>query len=297
MLQSDTAASPVETARLITRHLAAPRTQESLKVDGAAISTASGAFKGEIRDDVAVMMNGPGNSFFDDKFEVMAAGHEGSGERAFCYDQQSALFSSYLEKGDVVLDVGCGPNIQYERPKGVILIGLEPSFKSIRANQFVDLRVFGSAYEIPAPTASVDKVVCFYSIHHMVGVTRAETKTNVLKAFHEFGRVLKPGGILFVFEMTPNPLFDAAQNLAWNSVRRLAPHSLDMFFWSSTALATVGTQSLPKGTHLEKVIFGTSQFTSFPPIFSLPWIKIPRFVYPLDARLYKWRVPTAGLPN
>jgi hypothetical protein len=125
----------------------------------------------------------------------------------------------------------------------------------------------------------------------MVGGNREETGQNVGRAFQEFGRVLKPGGLLFVFEMTPSAIFGLAQNLLWNSVRRLVPAKLDMYFWSAGALAALGARCLPPGTVGEKIFFGTSPFTVIPPIFSLPWFQVPRFIYPLDAKLYKWRMP------
>jgi ubiquinone/menaquinone biosynthesis C-methylase UbiE len=174
------------------------------------------------------------------------------------------------------------------------VVGLDPSVHSIRANGDVGLRVNGSATEIPMADASVDVVVCFYSIHHMVGRTIEETRGNVGRAFREFGRVLKPEGSLFVFEMTPIAPFYAFQRLLWNAVRRLAPRTLDMYFWSASSLAAVARENLPPGAAPEKLFFGTSAFTSIPPVFNLPWFKVPRLFYPLDAKLYRWRMPPAG---
>lgn len=71
--------------------------------------------------------------------------------------------------------------------------------------------------------------------------------------------------------------------------KRLAPDKLDMYFWTAASLAEIGRSQLPAGATLEKIFFGASAFTMFPPAFSLPWIKVPRLIYPLDAKLYKWR--------
>lgn len=289
---SASAAPAQDVGPLVEKYLACPRSHAPLRVSGDVISCPKSDFAGAIRDGVAMMMPQTQVSFFDDKFEVMQAGHdESEGEWTFCYAQQAKLLSSYLRPGQVILDVGCGPSLPYQKPQGALVIGLEYSFRSIRPNQMVDLRVYGSATEIPMADASVDIVVCFYSIHHMVGDTKAATRANVTRAFHEFGRVLKTGGILFVFEMTPLSLFFWAQRLLWNTVRRLMPGKLDMYFWSARALTELGWNALPEGSQLEKVFFGASAFTMFPPMFSLPWIKIPRLLYPLDAKLYKWRIP------
>jgi len=279
-----------DTASMVEKWLSCPMGHGKLTVTESRIASEEPAFKGEIVDDVAVMTGAIQKSFFDDKFETMQKGHERKGEWDFCYAQQTDLLESYLRPGQLILDVGCGPSLPYSRPEGAVVLGLEPSFNSIRANRDVDLRVNGSATAIPLRDSSVDVIVCFYSIHHMVGRTREETRTNVGRAFKEFGRVLKPEGALFVFEMTPIAPFQAVQSLLWNLVRSAAPGMLDMYFWSASALLSVARENLPAGSASEKLIFGTSLFSAIPPVFNLPWFKIPRGLYPLDARLYKWRM-------
>jgi ubiquinone/menaquinone biosynthesis C-methylase UbiE len=282
------------TALSVQKWLSCPIGHGRLTVAEGAITSAEPSFRGQIVDDVAVMTGSIQKTFFDDKFETMQKGHEKEGEWAFCYAQQTALLTSYLRAGQVVLDVGCGPSLPYVRPPGVVLVGLEPSFNSIRANRDVDLRVNGSATAIPMADASVDVVVCFYSIHHMVGKTIQGTRDNVGQALREFGRVLKPEGCLFIFEMTPIGPFSVVQSLLWNLVRRLAPRTLDMYFWSASSLAAAARENLPQGAQPEKLFFGTSAFTTIPPVFNLPWFKIPRLFYPLDAKLYRWRMAPAG---
>ena len=271
--------------------LRCPRTRAPLTRDGNRLHCPASGFEGELVDDVAVMLLTKQPSFFDDKFEIMKEGHKAEGERRFCYEQQMALLESYLEPGVIALDIGCGPSLPYRKPAGARIIGLEPSFHSIKANTECDLRIHGSAYDIPLPDRSVDLVICIYSIHHMVGATIAETERNVERAFTEFGRVLKPNGRLFVFEMTPITLFAVVQHLGWNLARRMIPGRLDMYFWSASAIIDLGQRTLPAGSLVEKVFFGTSAFTCFPPAFSLPWLQVPRLIYPLDAKLYKWRMP------
>jgi len=281
---------PISPAALVSKLLASPGTHRPLVVSGTNITCPGSDFTGTIRDEVAVMMPPARASYFDDKFEVMRSGHESEGEWSFCYAQQTELLASYLRPGMTVLDVGCGPSLPYAKPPGTVIVGLEPSFHSIRVNRDVDLRVYGSATDIPMADATVDVVVCFYSIHHMVAATKQENQAMVSRAFSEFGRVLKPGGMLFVFEMTPITLFSLLQAACWNVLRRLAPNKLDMYFWSADALVEAGHRHLPAGCMPEKVFFGASAFTTFPPAFSLPWIKVPRLIYPLDAKLYKWRM-------
>jgi ubiquinone/menaquinone biosynthesis C-methylase UbiE len=277
-------------AELVERWLACPNTHERLVVDGSSVSGKTSGFSGEIRDGVAVMSSVV-PSFFDSRFEVMQKGHKAEGEWSFCYDKQTTLLEGYFRPGQLVLDVGCGPSLPYKKPKSVSVIGLESSFDSIRANQDVDLRVFGSASAIPMADVSVDIVVCFYSVHHMVGARKTETAKNVSEAIREFGRVLKPDGWLFIYEMTPMSPFRIIQDLFWNVVRKAAPKTLDMYFFSAAEICRIGEAEMPAGSTLERIFFGASAFTIIPPIFSLPWFKVPRLFYPLDAKLYKWRKP------
>jgi SAM-dependent methyltransferase len=99
---------------------------------------------------------------------VMQQGHEDDGEWNFCYAEQVRLLDRHLKPGMVVVDVGCGPSLPYEK-NGAFVIGLEPSYPSIRHNEDVDIRIMGSATKMPFPSHSLDMVVCFYSIHHFVG--------------------------------------------------------------------------------------------------------------------------------
>ena len=96
----------------------------------------------------------------------------------------------------VVLDVGCGPALPYRRDPRWFVIGLERSFESLRRNADVDLRVHGTATALPLADRSIDAIVCFYSIHHMVGATVTQNRALVNAAFQEFGRVLKLHGEL-----------------------------------------------------------------------------------------------------
>ena len=60
----------------------------------------------------------------------------------------------------------------------------------------------GSALEIPAPDASFDFVYCINVLHHLPSVA------DQRRAFAEFTRVLRPGGLIFVHEInTRNLLF------------------------------------------------------------------------------------------
>lgn len=285
---------PIEIEGLIEKYLVCPETRDAVVVQGKTISCTACGFKGRVEDDVAVMLDGQQSSFFDDTFEIMRQGivEQGTSWRIAC-ERQVALLARHFQPGQVILDVGCGPYLPYQHPAGVFVIGLEPSLPSIRENHQVDLGVCGTATNIPLPYHSVDLAVAFYSVHHMVGQKVRENDEIVEKAFSELARVIKPSGALIVFEMTPWRLFAALQSIGWNQARRLLGGKLDMYFRSRQSMTALGRLAFPNAT-LEVIDFGISPFETFPPIFSLPWLRLPKLLYPLEARGYKWQLQTAG---
>src|SRR5271155_296579 len=103
MPAQDQESSAGETAAAVEKWLSCPISRGKLTVTGGIITSAEPAFRGEIVDGVAVMAGSIQKSFFDDKFETMKRGHEKEGEWVFCYAQQTALLTSYLRAGQVVL--------------------------------------------------------------------------------------------------------------------------------------------------------------------------------------------------
>jgi ubiquinone/menaquinone biosynthesis C-methylase UbiE len=192
-----------------------------------------------------------------------------------------------MRPGQVVLDVGCGPVLPYEKPAETFVIGLEASYESIRANRSVDLRVYGSAMEIPLADRSVDMVLAYYAIHHMTGRTLAENRQRLKQAFRELARVVKPGGQLLVFEVSPWRPIWLAERLLWNTARSVLGSKLDMCFYPADVYERVGRATMPEARFSVEP-FSTSMLSMFPPAFSLPWLPIPRFLYPFDVNLYRW---------
>jgi ubiquinone/menaquinone biosynthesis C-methylase UbiE len=219
---------------------------------------------------------------------VMERGKACDGAWCLCYEHQRAAVAPLLRAGSVVLDVGCGPSLPYEKPADCFVIGLDASFHSIRANRVVDLRVYGTAAALPLPGRSVDTIVCFYSVHHMTGANVRENRATAARAFAEFARVLKPGGELLVFEVSPwRPVWQVEKRL-WNPARRALGARLDMFFYPAEVYRALGSTAFPGAAH-ERRVFASSMLSTFPPAFSLPWLRVPRFLYPFDVALYRWR--------
>lgn len=245
-----------------------------------------------VKDGVVVARELEAKSYFDRVFEVMRISNQEPGTWEIFYRQQVDLVSASLREGDVVIDVGCGPDILY-RKGSAFVIGLDTSFESIRANNAVDMRLFASAASLPLRDRCADVILCFYSIHHMTGETVEENRSIVERVFREFARILKPGARLLVFEVSPRWPFGNIEELSWDTARRALGPGLDMFFWRRSNLAALGLQVLG-GASLNVREFTGSRLTTFPPIFSKQWLRLPRILYPFQVSLYEWRMPASA---
>ena len=78
-----------------------------------------------------------------------------------------------------------------------------------------------------------------------------------------------------------------AQRMAWNRVRSNLDDKLDMFFWRGSALERLAGPILQARDYSTQS-FKVSPLLTFPPVFSLPNLRVPRFMYPFDIKMYKW---------
>ncbi len=106
------------------------------------------------------------------------------------------------------LDVGCGHGwyVGRMREMGFDVVGIDASAGQVaRATANLGgagLAQIGSALEIPAADESYDFVYTINVLHHLASIDEQR------RAFREIGRVLKPGGLLFLHEAnTRNLLF------------------------------------------------------------------------------------------
>ena len=284
---------PAEQSPLATdvaSRLVCPTCRAPLRVEGTVLGCTNRAcdFDGLLVDDVVVLGDRSAVSFFDDRHQIMEEGKACDGAWCLCYETQAKVVESVLRPGGLVLDVGCGPSLPYSKPDDTFVIGLEASYESIRVNRALDMRVYGTAAALPLPDASIDTILCFYSLHHMTGQSIKENRATVVRVFRELGRVVKPGGELLVFEVSPWPPAWLAEKTLWNWAKRRIGGRLDMFFYPEHEYEAFGRHALP-GAKFSKQTFSRSMLSTFPPAFSLPWLQVPRFLYPFDVNLYRWQ--------
>jgi SAM-dependent methyltransferase len=275
----------------VERLLACPSCRSSLLVEHSEIRCTSAIchFSGRIMDGVVLVGDGASSSFFDAMHPKLTVSNEGEGVWSVCYQQQDELLQSVIKPGSLVVDVGCGPSLPYSKPKDTFFVGVEASYQSVRLNAGVDMRIYGTATSLPLPESSVDAIVSFYAVHHMTGETVAENFRNAARAFSEFRRVIKPGGELLVFEISPWTPVWLSEKMLWNRARSLLGKRLDMFFYSVRAYQALGRVTLP-GAQFSVRPFRAPMTTMMPLSFSVHWLQVPRAVVPMSYNLFRWRL-------
>ena len=106
-----------------------------------------------------------------------------------------AAFGAYITNESVVLDAGCSrgdPDLP-SMEKARRVVGCDMDLPGLRANQHADDCVLTPLDALPFGSGTFDLVVCKFVIEHLSAPVRV---------FHEFLRVLKPGGVVAV--LTPN---------------------------------------------------------------------------------------------
>jgi SAM-dependent methyltransferase len=278
-------------AQTVEHLLACPRCHGRLRVSDARIVCRTEAchFTGGIADEIVSVGEHSSVALFDAKHQVMQHGSDKPGVRRLCYAEQASFLEQHLRPGSLVLDVGCGPRLPYRRVNPYFLIGLDPSYESLRQNMAVDLRVYGHAGALPLPDGSVDTILSLYAIHHFGGQTLRENQQRVERGFAEFGRVLKPGGELFIFELEPWWPFWKLQVTLWDRIRRILP-GFDILFWRERALKTACETQLHRQASYTRTTFSSPMFMFFAPVFAFPHIQVPRLAFPFTISLYHWQI-------
>lgn len=104
-----------------------------------------------------------------------------------------------LPKGSKILDVGCGTAhlTNWIREQGFMVMGIEPSAEMMKLakGNFPDIEIINSiASAIPVEDNRFDLIVSFEVLRYL-------DKSENIKSYKEFYRLLKPGGKIFVTQV------------------------------------------------------------------------------------------------
>ena len=271
-------------ASRIASHLQCPRCHGGLALGGEDIRCAACGTVATLVGDIVSFQHGA-KAYFDKRVLELDTTTENNWE--FSYAQQVSLLASYLERATTVLDIGCGSRLPYAPRPDAFVIGVDPSGDALRANERLNLRVHASGARLPIASSSVDLLVCFYSLHHMIGGSIAETRENVAGCLRECARALVPGGTLFIVENNPRALYRVFQEWGWPLAKRILGRHLDMFFWSQRGLNSLLIDTTGRGVD-RTITCDTGWMTVISPIFAVPRFKVPRFMHPLNCSVSIW---------
>jgi ubiquinone/menaquinone biosynthesis C-methylase UbiE len=190
--------------------------------------------------------------------------------------RKTAFMTAWLKDLDrstaVGLDLGCGTgwHVQRLQELGYRVWGLDSSVAQLREATHRQTACFGSCWclsdvqKLPYPDAGIDFAYAINVVHHL------ETRAEQMAAIQEIGRVLKPGGLFFLHEVsTTNPVMAVYMNYVFPRLRRIdngQEHWIlpeDLKSWPGFELLDV------------------QRFT-FVPDFT------PRWLFPVMARLEGW---------
>ena len=268
----------------IRSRLMCPRCQGGLTLRGEEVRCTACGQVATLVGDILSFQPG-GAAYFDERVQELDT--TTANNWSFSYAQQVSLLATHLERATTVLDVGCGSRLPYEPRRDAFVIGVDPSVDALRANTRLNLRVHASAARLPVASSSVDLLVCFYSLHHMIGGSISETRANVAGCLRECARVLVPGGTLFIVENNPRSLYRLLQQWGWPFAKRILGRHLDMFFWSQSDLNRLLVEATGRGVD-RTITCDTGHLTLISPIFAVPRFKVLRFMHPLNCSVSIW---------
>lgn len=118
--------------------------------------------------------------------------------------RQRTLAKARLTAGMCVLDIGCGTGMMAKCAKAVVgpkgfVVGIDPSSAMLAraiGNARVDAGIIGIAERLPVRDGKFDLVTMSFALRHVA---------DLVGAFREMARALKPGGQLLILEITKPP--------------------------------------------------------------------------------------------
>ena len=113
--------------------------------------------------------------------------------RGYSWSWVRSFIANYINKGDIVYDIGCGNGRNMMLYRQAKFIGLDncPEFVEICAKKGLEA-VIGDMCELPFDDDSADAVMCVASFHHLLNNTRRKM------ALLEMARVCKADGHIII---------------------------------------------------------------------------------------------------
>jgi SAM-dependent methyltransferase len=147
------------------------------------------------------------------------------------------------------------------------------------------LAVQGDARGLPFADGAFDHVVLPLVLHHVAGRTADEARHLTILVVREAARVLRRGGLVWICEICPSP-----RGYRWE--RRLVPLTRRLLGWVGQPLVVLHSAEfylsiLDRDQWAETGAVpiraeGAGPWDLVQPVIALPWLRIPRFTFPVQ---------------
>lgn len=149
-------------------------------------------------------------------------------------------------------------------------------------------RVVNDGRTLAFGDASFDHAVLSLVLHHITGESATDARSNVRRVLSEVHRVLKPGGRVWVSELCPPaPVYGVELAAVPVTKRVLALADVPLVVMHAKGFYRKVLEDL--GYHEVDVYRPRSPdagpFDTVEPVLGMPWLKVPRFMFPVKAFL------------
>ncbi|GEM_PF-5155649 len=183
-----------------------------------------------------------------------------------------------------VLDIGNGNVFNYNLDKLKQVIAVDIAFKNMKNTEKIRYIASDARDLSQVQTASCDRIVMQFLIHHMVDQTKNMTDASVSQCFRECHRVLKSDGKLIIIEMLVHPAVEFFENIFYGINYKLLTYlnkPMVKFYSKHELISKLQAAGFGNVSNYEiKMGKWIDPFEAlFPGV-----IKLPRFLYPAESR-------------
>ncbi len=220
-------------------------------------------------------------------FDAEAGDYKARFQQMSSVHQGSAAVIRERARGRVVSIGGMWPGATpHTAPPNLAVIDISRQMLDLWSDYDAEL-LQADARALPLTDGSVETIVYPMILHHICDGTARGARQGVRDAFAEAHRVLAPGGqliivdyavpgVVYAIERTLAPVTRAA--LALKGIPLVVMHSVDFYADTLGALGFSGVERVETGD-------GRGPFEMIQPVISLPWLRIPRALYPVRSMM------------